>query len=143
MMCVWNTAYCETYKYTDDQGVVNTVDRASEIPEKYRNQMSLKEWKKAISQELAKEAQPGGAQGQRHNQKRVEAYVTSWCPYCNKLLLLLRSNGIEFTKYDIEHDTYGASRYKALGGGGVPVTIIGNRVIRGYKPQEILSASRN
>lgn len=67
----------------------------------------------------------------------VEIFVTSWCPYCKKLEHFLQENDIEYTRYDIEKEAAGASLYKQLGGGGVPLMKIGSTVLRGFDEAEI------
>ncbi|MCA9398853.1 MAG: NrdH-like redox domain-containing protein, partial [Candidatus Omnitrophica bacterium] len=69
--------------------------------------------------------------------KDVEIFVTSWCGYCRKLEAFLKKNRIKYKKYDIEKSAYGKKRHQELGGGGIPVTTIGDTVVRGYDPATI------
>jgi len=64
----------------------------------------------------------------------VEIFVTSWCPYCRALEGYLKSKGVPFRRYDIEHDSAGMVKYERLGGGGVPIATIGATIIRGFDP---------
>lgn len=70
----------------------------------------------------------------------VEVFVTSWCPYCKRLELFLRSRNIQYTRYDIEADWQGQRLYWDLGGGGVPIVRIGSFVMRGFDPDAITKA---
>ncbi len=70
----------------------------------------------------------------------VEIFVTSWCPYCQKLETLLKKNKVDYTRYDVEADAKGAEIFEKLGGSGVPVTRVGNEVIHGYDPERIAKA---
>lgn len=64
---------------------------------------------------------------------RVEIYTTSWCGYCKQAVGYLKSRGIPFTEHDIEKDESAARRWKEIAPeGGVPVAVIGKRVVRGY-----------
>lgn len=72
--------------------------------------------------------------------KRVELFVTSWCPYCQQLEAALRASKVTYTRYDIEKSQEGARKYRALGGGGIPITKVGDAVIRGNNPQGVLAA---
>lgn len=36
---------------------------------------------------------------------KVEVYSTTYCPYCRAAERLLSSKGVEFTLYDVTHDT--------------------------------------
>lgn len=63
----------------------------------------------------------------------VEIYTTSWCGYCKQAVAYLKSQRIPFTEYDIEKDEAAARRWQEISaGGGVPVAVIGKRVVRGY-----------
>lgn len=64
---------------------------------------------------------------------KVEIYTTSWCGYCKQAIAYFKTRRIPFTEYDVEKDTAAAGRWQELSqGGGVPVVVIGKRVIRGY-----------
>ncbi|HHI93228.1 MAG TPA: glutaredoxin family protein [Gammaproteobacteria bacterium] len=70
----------------------------------------------------------------------VILYATQWCGYCEKAREFMASNNIEYQEYDIEKSEKGANDYKALNGNGVPLLVVNNKVIRGYKPSEIMAA---
>ena len=74
--------------------------------------------------------------------KKVEVFVTGWCPYCKKLESFLKNNHIDYTRYDVEQDAAGAAIFEKIGGDGVPVARIGNKVIHGYDPDAVLAALR-
>ena len=57
--------------------------------------------------------------------KKVEIFVTSWCPYCRKLEAFLKQSQIEYTRYDVEKDEKGARLFEDLGGEGVPLVRVG------------------
>jgi len=56
----------------------------------------------------------------------------SWCGYCHKLKAGLEAAQIPYTEYDVEDGAAGYNAYVALGGRGVPVTVIGQDVVHGY-----------
>lgn len=72
----------------------------------------------------------------------VVLYATSWCGYCKLARDLLRREGVAFVEHDIETSEYGKKMHKALGGGGIPVLEIRDKVIRGYDEARIVSAVR-
>ena len=74
--------------------------------------------------------------------KKVEIFVTSWCPYCKKLESFLKKNHIDYTRYDVEQDAAGSKIFEEIGGEGVPVVRIGHNVIHGYDPDAVLAALR-
>lgn len=55
----------------------------------------------------------------------------SWCPYCMSLRHHLTELKIPYTDLDTEHTTEGRWAFAAVHGTGIPVTIVGNQVIRG------------
>lgn len=64
----------------------------------------------------------------------VDLYITSWCPYCKKAIIFLRSNSIAFNEYDIERDFDAADRKAKLAPdySGVPLAVINGAIIRGF-----------
>jgi glutaredoxin len=70
--------------------------------------------------------------------KKVKIYVTSWCPYCQKLEDFLKKEGIRYSRNDIEKSRLAKKEYEKLGGGGVPLICIDSQVIRGFDKQKIL-----
>ena len=72
--------------------------------------------------------------------KQVDVYVTSWCPFCKKATDFLTSQKVAFRTHDIEKDKAAADAFDRLGGGGVPVLKIGDRIIRGFDKDKIVLA---
>jgi mycoredoxin len=70
----------------------------------------------------------------------VVLYSTAWCGYCKLTRELFAREGIAFVEYDIEKSAQGKKLHSALGGGGVPVLEIRNKIIRGYDEQRIRAA---
>ena len=68
-------------------------------------------------------------------QPEITLYSTSWCGYCEKTRNFFDANGIYYTELDVEKTTAGYEGHKKLGGGGIPVTVIGEEVIRGYSEE--------
>src|SRR5258708_8693815 len=68
----------------------------------------------------------------RNNPPRhVIVLSTSWCSYCMSLRHHLTELKVPYTDLDTEHTTEGRWAYAAIHGSGVPVTIVGDQVIRG------------
>ena len=67
--------------------------------------------------------------------KTVEIYVTDWCHYCRDAQNYMKSRGIAFTAYDIEKDRAATRRYIDLGGGGVPILVIGSKKMYGFSKE--------
>jgi len=69
--------------------------------------------------------------------KMVAMYSTSWCGYCSKARKHMQSKGIKFKEYDIEKNSAAKSKYKKLGGTGVPFFEIGGQTMGGYNPSKL------
>lgn len=65
-------------------------------------------------------------------QPTVILYGTSWCGYCAATRKFFAENGIRYTELDVEKTTEGYTGHKKLGGGGVPVIVVGDQVLHGY-----------
>ena len=57
----------------------------------------------------------------------VVMLATSWCPYCASARRYFHRENIEYCEYDVERSATGKRLYDELGGGGVPILIIGDR----------------
>lgn len=73
-------------------------------------------------------------------QKKVEVYLTDWCPYCRKLEKVLKANGIEYIAYNVDLDFKAKRRLKMLSGNtGIPFTVVDGRKVYGYAPEKIIA----
>ncbi len=72
--------------------------------------------------------------------KKVEVFVTTWCPFCQKLENFLKNNRIDYKRYDVEKDAEGSRLFSELGIEGVPVTRIDSTLIQGYDREGIMAA---
>jgi len=61
------------------------------------------------------------------------------CPWCAKVENLLRENRIPYKDMDVEKSKRAKKEFRKLGGGGVPVTVIGDQAIRGFSEEKILA----
>ncbi len=59
------------------------------------------------------------------------------CGECAKVKEFLTANDIEYTEYDISISMKGQRKFRKYGEGDVPLTIIGNKRIRGYYLEQI------
>jgi mycoredoxin len=60
-----------------------------------------------------------------------------WCGYCQRLKAALNAAQVPFTELDVEDGGAGYDAFAALGGRGVPVTVIGQDVVYGYNTQRL------
>ncbi len=71
----------------------------------------------------------------------VTLYSTSWCGYCKKARQLFKEHNIDYTEYNVEKTAIGRQQYQKLGG-GVPIVVIGDNIIRGYDKRRILALAK-
>ncbi len=62
-----------------------------------------------------------------------------WCGYCTALREDLDRSGAKYRELDVEASEEGAAAWDALGGRGVPITVVGQEVVHGYDPDGIRS----
>ena len=70
-------------------------------------------------------------------EKKITLLSMKGCGYCVKVKALLENTGTSYRELDIKNSE-GSRLYRKYNGSGVPITIIGNKIIRGYKPDKIL-----
>lgn len=79
----------------------------------------------------------------------VKLYALSTCPYCMKTKQLLNQQNIAYDLIDVdlaEKEIYARAMeevQKLTGQRSFPVILINDKVILGFKPEEILEALRN
>lgn len=71
---------------------------------------------------------------------KVVMYGTDTCPYCAKARDYFKQNGIAYADLDVGKAGPAQEEFKKLGGGGVPLLLIGDRRIEGYIPKAINEA---
>lgn len=57
--------------------------------------------------------------------------TASWCGYCMSLRQHLIEMNVHYTELDVEKTSEGGWAFAAVHGTGVPITVVGNQVIRG------------
>jgi glutaredoxin len=73
----------------------------------------------------------------RNNPPRhVIVLSASWCPYCMSLRHHLTELKVPYTDLDTEDTTEGRWAFVAIHGTGIPVTIVGDKVIRGLGTEQ-------
>jgi glutaredoxin len=126
------SAAAQVYKWTDPSGKTHygdmpPVDGKREelkirIPS-YDGPVEVRDWAAVIRKKSPQPA-PGP--------DRITMYSTDWCPHCKNARNYFTEKGIRFTEYNVETSEAGRKEYEALGGGGVPVIVVGEKVMRGF-----------
>lgn len=62
---------------------------------------------------------------------KVILFATQWCGFCKKERAFLRKHNIDFEEINTETPE-GSKQFKAIGGIGVPVTLIDDQRVNGY-----------
>ena len=61
----------------------------------------------------------------------------TWCGYCQSEKRALIAANVPFRELDVEEDEEVSRAYEALGGHGIPVTVIGQDVVHGFDSERI------
>jgi glutaredoxin/SH3-like domain-containing protein len=77
-----------------------------------------------------------GAVAEGTGDGRVVLYSASWCPYCDKARAFMQNRGVAFEEYDTETHPKGRRDYAAMNGNGIPILLVGNHKIVGWKQAE-------
>jgi glutaredoxin 3 len=65
--------------------------------------------------------------------KRIQVYLTQWCPFCQRAVQLLRAKGQDFDVVDVEAEPERrAEMVERTGRHTVPQIFIGGRHVGGY-----------
>lgn len=71
---------------------------------------------------------------------RVQVYTAPGCPYCGALRVYLKARGIAYEEHDVDASLEARQAFRAMGGVGVPLVVIGDRVIHGFNPFSLEAA---
>jgi glutaredoxin len=139
------------YQFIDDRGRVQFVERLSDVPAAWREQVGYvemsqpppltpqearKTWQ--ISTRRATEIMLASANtaltvgGNRTQREDVILYSATWCGYCTKARAHLDTAGIDYELRDVDNDAIGRELREKTGRGGVPVLDFSGEILRGY-----------
>ena len=82
------------------------------------------------------------AQAFEHHEQTVVMFGTSWCRYCGKARQYFDDNKVAYCEYDIEASDENEATYRALGGDGVPLILVGETRISGFDESRVQYALR-
>jgi len=75
-----------------------------------------------------------------YSQCDIVLFTTASCPYCKKARSLLISKGKRWCERDINISAEYHKVFKSLGGKGVPLAVIGDKLIKGYREDQYIAA---
>lgn len=64
-------------------------------------------------------------------------YSAKGCQDCEKVKLLLTTEGVEYEVKDVMSDLSAREAVEKLGFLGIPVTVVGEQAVKGFQPDEI------
>lgn len=129
-LCVLLMAHlcpAETYKWVDENGTTHFSDSKPESGNAETLEIAPVNSIDSVSYDWVKKPATGNARP-----GRVTMYATSTCGFCKKARRYFRDEGIRYTEYDVEKDSAARKRWKALGGRGVPLILVGERKMHGF-----------
>jgi glutaredoxin len=148
------------YQFIDDRGQVQFVERLSDVPKAWQDQVGYvemsqpppltpkearKTWR--VSSDRAAEiklaALTHGVGDARTQREDVILYSATWCGYCTKARAHLDSAGIRYELRDVDIDAIGRELREKTGRGGVPVLDFSGEILRGYSSDQYDRAIRS
>jgi glutaredoxin-like YruB-family protein len=124
------------YRWVDDQGVVHV----SENPP---------EGNMAVAQAVVGEEADKGQKAEDKKEFRVRPaevtiYTTPTCPWCHRTKAWLRDKKIRYREVDVTTDKKGLEEMVRISGQtGVPVIVVGDEVIVGFKESRLNEIFKN
>jgi glutaredoxin len=67
-----------------------------------------------------------------NGQPTVVMYSTKWCGACRMTRDFFNAKGVAYTEFDIEASDQGRQEYDKLGGGGIPLVMLGDEKSLGF-----------
>jgi len=129
-MVMTGTVYSKIYKWVDEDGKTHMSDK----PPRMRDFDEIKVKVNMISSPKPSIKGDTTATDQRKPaaNKKVIMYSAEWCGICKRAKRYFNANNIPFTEYDIDKSKKGRREYERLGGGGIPIILVGKQRINGF-----------
>ncbi len=71
----------------------------------------------------------------RQIESPVIMFTTRWCPYCHRAREYFKRHSVTYTEYDIEAAGENLAKFRAFGGTGVPLILVGDKRMNGFTPK--------
>jgi mycoredoxin len=75
--------------------------------------------------------------------KPVVVFATKTCPFCENARVMLKQQNVPYVEYLIDASQENRALFKQYDGRGVPLLLIGERRIEGYRESTIVDALRH
>jgi glutaredoxin len=132
-------AHAQVYKWTDPSGKVHYGDRAPDDAKaeqvkiqvrSHEGPVEVTDWAAILRKRSFTPS--GGSQN-------ITMYSASWCVHCKRAKKYFNEKGIRFNEVDVEASEANRKEFKELGGGGIPLILIGDKAMRGFNEQKFES----
>ena len=130
-------ASAQPYKWTDKDSIVHYGDRPPKDAklEEIKGNVQVQSFSGApVVDAVAPGTEPARS---ALLPSTITLYGTAWCGFCKKARTWLAARGVAFRDLDVEQDEAAAAAYRALGGSGVPVIVVGNRKMQGWSAPQM------
>lgn len=118
-------SFADVYKWTDEYGRVHFGDSQQDQQKGERVEIKVYNSYENVSYEnIEFYKTPKG--------EKVIMYSTVRCRYCKQARAYFEENNIAYTDYDIEKNEEAKAFHKKIGAKGVPVIIVGKKMMRGF-----------
>ena len=123
-------ASAQVYKWTDSTGKTHYGDRPPDDAKKqelkihipsYDGPVKVRDWAAVLR-----------AKGPAPAAGVVTMYSTAWCGHCKRAKRYFAKKNIPYRELDVEKSPEAHREYKALGGDGVPLIIVGRQAMSGF-----------
>jgi glutaredoxin len=128
------SASAQVYKWTDPAGKVHYGDRPPDDAKteqlkldvrSYDGPVQVTDWAAILRKKSS--ASPAA--------RGITMYSTSWCVHCKRARNYFKENGIRYNEVDVEASEANQKEFKELGGGGVPLILVGDKAMRGFSEE--------
>ena len=127
-------AVADMYKWVDETGKIHYTD--SPPPGKKAQKLDLK-INSIAGPPVVSAFKDSAASTSNQTAAKVRVYGATWCGYCKRAKAYLQARGTPFEDIDVERSAQGKAEFRALGGRGVPVILVGNQRMDGYREETL------
>ncbi len=129
------TAIAEIYQWTDTEGNIHFTDKHAASSNAARVQLQSPT-NRYHANSVKKFAHTPGKPKKSHvkdhtlpklRPKQVILYSAVWCSFCKKAKAYFKQKGIAYSERDIEKSKQAEKEYRSLGGGGIPLILVGRQ----------------
>lgn len=139
-------APAEIYKWVDSNGKVHFSDKPPSDAKSEKLKIPVQSFDAPPMVERPADIIRRGAKNPAAPQSRqLVMYATSWCGYCRRARTYMAQKGIAYREVDVEASEANQREFKAYGGRGVPLFVLGEARMRGFNAESLdrfLAASR-